>query len=103
MLKAILSKRAFGGEVVSIFAKAVLRYHGADDSRLVWCCDSFEGMPTPNAEDLATDANSDFSDRDYLSVSLESVKHNFQKFDLLDRQRSVSKGLVQRHASERSR
>jgi O-methyltransferase len=67
----------------SIFAKAILQHHGADD-RIVWCCDSFEGMPVPNQNDLVFDANSDFSDRDYLKASLESVKANFRKFGLLD-------------------
>jgi O-methyltransferase len=67
----------------SILAKAVLRHHGAND-RVVWCCDSFEGMPTAKEKDLSLQSNSDFSDRDYLVATQEQVANNFRKFDLLD-------------------
>jgi hypothetical protein len=67
----------------SILAKAVFRHHGADD-RIVWCCDSFEGMPIPKDADIALQKNADFSDRDYLIATEEQVANNFRKFDLLD-------------------
>ena len=75
----------------SIFAKAVFRRYGADD-RVVWCCDSFEGMPSPSRKDLMIDANSDFSDRNYLTVSKEQVAENFRKFGLLDSNVKFLKG-----------
>jgi O-methyltransferase len=67
----------------SIFAKAVLRQHRADD-RIVWCCDSFEGMPSPSTVDLSIDSKSDFADREYLVATEEQVVNNFRKFGLLD-------------------
>lgn len=67
----------------SIHAKAVLRHHGVND-RVVWCCDSFEGMPIAKEKDLSIESDSDFSDRDYLVATQEQVANNFRKFDLLD-------------------
>lgn len=67
----------------AIYAAAVLRSLGAIERR-VWCCDSFEGMPTPDSKDLAIDADSDFSDRSYLRVDEHQVARNFDRFGLLD-------------------
>jgi O-methyltransferase len=53
---------------------------------------SFQGLPKPNAVDLAADANSDFSDRDYLVASLEEIQNNFRRFGLLDHQVKFLKG-----------
>jgi len=64
----------------SIFAKAVLRVHGADKIRKVWVCDSFKGLPkarTQNDDDTWEKMKS-------LRVSKETVKDNFRRFDLLD-------------------
>jgi O-methyltransferase len=72
----------------AIFAKAVFRSHGAND-RVVWCCDSFEGMPVPSAKDLSIDNNTDFSDRDYLVASEATVRRNFSKFGLSENVRFV--------------
>lgn len=74
-----------GGTV--IFMRALLKTHGVTD-RVVWVADSFEGMPVPKNED---DGN-DLSHLDSLSVSLETVKSNFEKFDLLDEQVKFLKG-----------
>ena len=62
-----------------IFAKALLNTRG-ERQRTIWCADSFEGMPVP--QEGTTDE--DFSDRDYLSVSLEEVQANFERYGLLD-------------------
>lgn len=70
-----------GGSV--ILMKAVLAQHG-DESRQIWCADSFEGLPPPNATDRAIEPNSDFSGMDYLAVSQEQVEANFTRFGLLD-------------------
>ena len=64
----------------SIFAKAVLAVHGSN--RIVWLADSFEGMPKLTSEMDKVDA--DYSAVDYLVVSLDQVRENFRKFDLLD-------------------
>jgi hypothetical protein len=67
----------------SIWAKALLEHHGVTD-RVVWCCDSFEGMLKPDDTDLAIDPTSDFSDRTFIAVSQEQVAANFRRFGLLD-------------------
>ena len=64
----------------SILARAALDACGGAD-RIVWLADSFEGMPKRQSADL-TDLALDGID--YLAVSLEDVKRNFSKFDLLD-------------------
>jgi O-methyltransferase len=64
----------------SIFARAVLDAYGATD-RTVWLADSFEGMPQLTSETAKGDH--DLSDHDYLAVSVDQVKDNFRKFDLL--------------------
>lgn len=71
----------------SIFMKALLNLHEVKQKKL-WLADSFEGMPIP--KDAAD--GWDYSDTDYLSVSLEQVKSNFEKFDLLDENVHFLKG-----------
>lgn len=63
----------------SIFARAVLNAYGAED-RKVWLADSFEGMPARTTKDMA---DPELIGTTYLESSLEDVKSNFQKFDLL--------------------
>jgi len=64
-----------------ILAKSI--YNELDPSRKVYCADSFEGLPKPSPE-----YPQDSEDKHYLdpmlSVSLEDVKNNFDKFNLLD-------------------
>src|SRR5258708_1209370 len=67
----------------SIFAKAVFKENGAND-RTIWCCDSFEGMPSPSSTDLSIESVTDFSDRAYLVATEAQVASNFHKFGLLD-------------------
>lgn len=66
-----------------ILVKAIFRHHNVQD-RVVWCCDSFEGMPNANEKDLSIDSVSNFSDRAFLTVSQEAVEQNFRRFGLLD-------------------
>jgi hypothetical protein len=75
----------------TILMRALLKQHGVTD-RLIWCADSFEGMPVPNMLDNEAQKRCDFSDRDYLAVSLEAVKANFARFGLLDEQVRFLKG-----------
>mgnify|MGYP001029167401 FL=1 len=67
----------------AILMRAALRAYG-DVSRTVWLADSFQGVPPPDEENYPADAGSVFWKLDYLSVSLEEVKRNFERFGLLD-------------------
>jgi hypothetical protein len=71
----------------SIFARAVLKAYGVTD-RKVWLADSFEGMPVPKSKEDGFD----LSGRNYLTVSIDQVKANFEKFGLLDDQVKFLKG-----------
>ena len=75
----------------SIMARAVLFAYGVTDRKVI-CCDSFEGLPTPNEEQFPHDIGSDFHTYPELAVSLEEVRENFAKFDLLDDQVEFIKG-----------
>jgi hypothetical protein len=83
----------------TILMRAILKKYGITDV-VVWCADSFEGLPKPTATDLQAAARSNFSgrvyldfrDRDYVAVSLEQVKANFDRFGLLDNQVKFLKG-----------
>ncbi|WP_299135342.1 TylF/MycF family methyltransferase [uncultured Tenacibaculum sp.] len=68
----------------TIFMKALLNDLKIKD-RNVWVADSFEGLPPPN-ETLYPEDKGDLHDTksDHLAISLETVKYNFQKYDLLD-------------------
>jgi hypothetical protein len=66
-----------------IMARAVFNAYGVTDRRVI-VCDSFEGLPRPDPETYPADTGSDFHEYADLSVSLERVKANFAKFDLLD-------------------
>ena len=71
----------------TIFMRALLKLYNVTN-RTVWAADSYEGMPIPAS---STDGH-DFHSLEYLSVSLEQVKKNFAKFDLLDDQVQFIKG-----------
>lgn len=68
-----------------IMARAVLKAHEIKERRVI-LADSFQGLPPPNEEAFPADTNSDFHTYQELSVSLEQVKSNFERFDLLDEQ-----------------
>ena len=74
----------------SIFMKGYLQTYAMTD-RNVWVADSFEGMPVPR---LPQDAGWDFSREivPILAVSLEEVKENFRRYDLLDASVKFLKG-----------
>jgi O-methyltransferase len=68
----------------SILMRAVLGAYG-DESRSVWLCDSFEGVPPPDPAHYKADKG----DRLHLAapvlaVSQEDVKANFRRYGLLD-------------------
>ena len=74
-----------------IMARAVLSAYGIKDRKVI-VCDSFEGLPRPNPEKFPIDTGSTFHELTDLSVSLETVKSNFEKFNLLDDQVVFLKG-----------
>jgi hypothetical protein len=75
-----------------IFMRAVLGIYGVTD-RNVWVADSFEGLPPVNAALYPADAAGvDLSKYHELAVSLDEVKANFAKYDLLDDQVRFLKG-----------
>jgi O-methyltransferase len=69
----------------SIFMRAVLKVVG-DTSRRVWVCDSFAGLPRPDAEEYPADAGDYHWSFPELAVPLEQVKANFARYGLLDDQ-----------------
>jgi O-methyltransferase len=69
----------------SIFMRAVLKAYG-DTRRTVWVADSFEGLPKPDSATFPLDAGYDYSEFSQLAVSLDQVKANFARYDVLDQQ-----------------
>ena len=68
----------------AIFMRAVLKALG-DTERTVWLADSFEGLPPPSPDLYPADKGADFHlSNDVLGVSLEEVKANFARYELLD-------------------
>ncbi len=74
-----------------ILLRAVLQAHGVRDRR-VFAADSFEGLPTPNAHAYPADAGDLHHQFAELAISLDQVKANFAKYDLLDDQVVFLKG-----------
>jgi O-methyltransferase len=74
-----------------IYMRAILKAYDVTD-RVVWCADSFEGLPEPDAEQFPQDAGDIHHTFTPLKVSLEEVKNNFTKYALLDGQVKFLKG-----------
>jgi len=75
----------------SIFMRAVLKAHGVADRR-VWVADSFAGLPPPDAARYPQDAESLLHKANFLAVSVEEVRANFARYNLLDDQVIFLKG-----------
>lgn len=71
--------------------RGVLKVRGVTDRR-VWVCDSFAGLPPPDADRYPLDAGSSFHLHERLAVSLEQVQANFERYGLLDGQVVFLKG-----------
>lgn len=78
-----------GGAV--IFMRGILEAYGVTD-RTVWAADSFEGLPAPNADKYPHDRGLNFEQFKDLAVSVEEVRENFSRYDLLDEQVRFLKG-----------
>ncbi len=66
-----------------IFMKANLVARG-DRTRVVWVADSFQGLPPPNASLYPADRGDDLHTRSGLSVGADQVRHNFERYGVLD-------------------
>jgi O-methyltransferase len=69
----------------TIFMRGVLKAHD-DRARTVWVADSFQGLPPPDAARYPADAGDTFFKMSGLAVGVEQVKHNFERYGLLDDQ-----------------
>lgn len=69
----------------TIFMRGLLRAYGVAD-RHVYVADSFAGVPPPDADAYPEDDGMELHLWPGLSVSLEEVKANFDRFGLLDDQ-----------------
>jgi hypothetical protein len=67
-----------------ILMRAVLAAAG-DTERKVWLFDSFEGLPKPDTDSFPNDKDDQlWTFSSYLGVSLEQVKANFERYEVLD-------------------
>jgi hypothetical protein len=74
-----------------ILVRALFAAYGVTD-RLVWCADSFEGLPEPDAEKYLADAGSNLHTFKQLAIPLDEVRMNFARYGLLDNQVRFLKG-----------
>lgn len=75
----------------AILMRAILKDLNIED-RTVWSADSFEGLPKPNAVRYPADEGFDISQSEYMSVSLDIVRGNFERFGVLDGHTKFLKG-----------
>ena len=68
-----------------IYMRGILAAHGVTD-RTVWVADSFAGLPSPDPKKYPADRGDVHHTYDDLIVSLDEVKDNFGRYDLLDEQ-----------------
>ena len=66
-----------------IFVAALFKVYEATD-RKVWVADSFQGLPEPDVEKYPDDEGDDLYTIEQLRVSLDQVKDNFKRFNVLD-------------------
>jgi len=74
-----------------IYMRAILRAYGVTGRR-VFVADSFEGLPPPDPEKYPADAGDRHHTFEPLAISLDHVRANFAKYDLLDDQVVFLKG-----------
>lgn len=81
-----------GGAV--IYLAGILKAYG-DTSKKVFAADSFEGLPPPDEEKYPLDKGDKHHTQKELAVSLEEVKANFERFDLLSERVIWVKGFFE--------
>ncbi len=69
----------------TIFMRGILKAVG-DQSRTVWVADSFQGLPKPDSDRYKADSGSRLWTYKELTVTVEEVRANFQRYGLLDEQ-----------------
>jgi O-methyltransferase len=75
----------------TIFMRGILKAYGVTD-RLVWVADSFEGLPVADYARYPRESEGEFHKMAALAVSLDKVRKNFERYDLLDDQVRFLKG-----------
>jgi hypothetical protein len=75
----------------TIFMRGILKAYNVPD-RLVWVADSFQGLPAADRVRYPSESELDFHHMAALAVSLDQVKHNFERYELLDDQVRFLKG-----------
>ena len=75
----------------TILMRGILKAHSVTN-RLVWVADSFEGLPVADYTRYPRESNFDFHKMAELAVSLDEVRKNFERYDLLDDQVRFLKG-----------
>jgi O-methyltransferase len=75
----------------TIFMRALLKEANITD-RNVWVADSFEGLPKPDEDKYTADKGDRHHKYKELAISLDEVKSNFKKYDLLDENVKFLKG-----------
>jgi O-methyltransferase len=75
----------------TIYMRGILKALNVTDKK-VWVADSFEGLPKPNEVKYVHDKGDRHHAENVLKVSLEEVKYNFSKYNLLDDQVQFLKG-----------
>jgi O-methyltransferase len=68
-----------------IFMRGVLKSYD-DITRKVWVADSFEGLPAPDAARYPADKGDELYTQDQLAIGVDIVRHNFERYGLLDDQ-----------------
>ena len=68
-----------------IYMRALLMAYDVTD-RWVWVANSFAGLPPPNPERYPANSGSNLHKIGLIAVSLEEVKKNFTKYNMLDEQ-----------------
>jgi O-methyltransferase len=74
-----------------IFMRALLDLEEKED-RVVWVADSFAGLPPPDQDRYPVDRGDGHHTVDALRVSIDEVRKNFLKYDLLDERVVFLKG-----------
>jgi cephalosporin hydroxylase len=74
-----------------IFMRALLKIFNVEE-KTVWVADSFEGLPQPDIKNYPEDEGINLYQSTKLAISLQEVKGNFAKYDMLDEQVKFLKG-----------
>ena len=74
-----------------IFMRAALAAYG-DEIRQVWVADSFEGLPKPDGRYRQDKGDRLWTKKRDLGISVDQVKSNFSRYDLLDARVHFLKG-----------